>query len=297
MSRNRTATTLILGAVGLTLLSACSFGGATARTEDGGRIDPKGADISLTAKEINGVGQVLTTDGGLVVYRFDDDTAEPSKSKCDENCADLRKPLIVNLAVKTDGLEAKTVGAVTRTDGERQATVNGQPLYTYAKDTAGSAKGQAVDGKWFAATPTGGRAGQAAAGEPSGKKAADKKQLLVADIAELGDIMTYSLNGGKSAPIYLTQNDAESADDPTCVGACAEQWIPVPFDPAIVVSGGIDKKLIGSVKRKDGIEQLTINQWPVHTYVGDRGIVSIQGHLKDDVWYLFTPKGEPLGVE
>jgi predicted lipoprotein with Yx(FWY)xxD motif len=46
------------------------------------------------------------------------------------------------------------LAVITRSDGVKQVTYKGSPLYRYAADTApGDAKGQGVGGVWFAATP------------------------------------------------------------------------------------------------------------------------------------------------
>ena len=49
-----------------------------------------------------------------------------------------------------------TIGTVKRPDGSTQVTYNGHPLYYYAPDSsAGQARGQGIDGVWFAQTPNG----------------------------------------------------------------------------------------------------------------------------------------------
>lgn len=47
-------------------------------------------------------------------------------------------------------MDASLVGTVTRTDGTKQVTLVGLPLYLFASDSnAGEAKGQAVGGVWW----------------------------------------------------------------------------------------------------------------------------------------------------
>jgi hypothetical protein len=49
-----------------------------------------------------------------------------------------------------DGVDPSLVGTVTRTDGTKQVTLAGLPLYLFASDSkAGEAKGQAVGGVWW----------------------------------------------------------------------------------------------------------------------------------------------------
>ena len=45
-----------------------------------------------------------------------------------------------------------TIATITRTDGKKQVTYNGAPLYYFAADAAaGDTKGQGLNGKWFVA--------------------------------------------------------------------------------------------------------------------------------------------------
>jgi predicted lipoprotein with Yx(FWY)xxD motif len=49
-----------------------------------------------------------------------------------------------------------TIGTITRSDGTKQVTLDGRPLYTYSGDTgAGTVTGQGVKGIWWAVSPSG----------------------------------------------------------------------------------------------------------------------------------------------
>jgi len=50
------------------------------------------------------------------------------------------------------------LGTVKRPDGKRQATYAGSPLYRFAADRSGQARGQGLAGVWFAVTVAGGAA-------------------------------------------------------------------------------------------------------------------------------------------
>jgi hypothetical protein len=60
------------------------------------------------------------------------------------------------------GVNQKLLGSITGTDGQKQLTLNGWPLYTYAQDSkAGDTNGQGVGGIWWAVTPAGAKASAA----------------------------------------------------------------------------------------------------------------------------------------
>ena len=82
-------------------------------------------------------GVTATPDGlndskGMPLYTFARDTT-PGKSACNGPCVAAWPPLLATPADKDMG--AWTV--ITRDDGSKQWAYKGQPLYTYAKDTAG----------------------------------------------------------------------------------------------------------------------------------------------------------------
>ncbi|HET9170753.1 MAG TPA: hypothetical protein VFN97_15055 [Actinospica sp.] len=110
------------------------------------------------------LGQIVTTGSGRTVYRFDLDTANPSKSNCSGSCATYWPPVLVTGSgmPSVTGVSSSQLGEVTRSDGSKQLTLAGWPLYTYAGDSGpGTASGQGIDasgGKWWAVTPTGAKA-------------------------------------------------------------------------------------------------------------------------------------------
>jgi predicted lipoprotein with Yx(FWY)xxD motif len=63
-------------------------------------------------------------------------------------CTQVWHPLAATAAAGSTG----SLGTVTRPDGTQQLTYKGQPLYTFAQDGAGEAKGEGVKdvGTWTA---------------------------------------------------------------------------------------------------------------------------------------------------
>ncbi|GAA2518362.1 hypothetical protein Ahu01nite_074820 [Winogradskya humida] len=118
--------------------------------------------VQLTATRLEGLGKILVNGAGLTLYRFDEDTAKPSKATCNGECAAKWPPVTVKAGGKIfiAGVAKKDVGVVKRDDGALQVTVKGWPVYRFAKDVkAGDAKGQGVGDTWFGVRPDGGKAG------------------------------------------------------------------------------------------------------------------------------------------
>ncbi|MGW2863522.1 hypothetical protein [Streptomyces sp. NPDC001205] len=130
---------------------------------------PPSADTLSTAK-VDKVGTVVVDGKGFVLYRFDKDTAQPvPRSNCYGACAAQWPPAPATGRVTMKGIDKSLVGTVTRTDGSKQLTLAGWPLYRYAQDDQPhEAYGQGVGGIWFAATPTGAKAASGATGTTSG---------------------------------------------------------------------------------------------------------------------------------
>ncbi|WP_197085084.1 hypothetical protein [Saccharothrix sp. ST-888] len=116
--------------------------------------------VQLTAGSANGLNPIVHDGAGFTIYRFDKDSAKPSKSTCDGACATTWPPVLVQPGSKifVDGVPTSKIGIVTRTDGTRQVTIGGWPVYRFSKDTApGQTNGEGVGGTWFAVSPSGGK--------------------------------------------------------------------------------------------------------------------------------------------
>lgn len=101
------------------------------------------------------LGSFLVDGKGMTLYLFTKDT--PNTSNCYEGCAAAWPPLLAEGApVAGDGIDAALFGLTDRSDGTRQVTYNGWPLYYYVKDlNPGDITGQDVGGVWFVLTPAG----------------------------------------------------------------------------------------------------------------------------------------------
>ncbi|MER8184812.1 hypothetical protein [Kitasatospora sp. NPDC094015] len=143
--------------------SGTQSGGAAQSPATGG--DGKAALQTASSATL---GTIVTDGNGYTLYRFDKDTAKPPMSNCNGGCATTWPPAPATDNPQLKGVDSKLVGTVTRADGSKQLTLNGWPLYRYAPDTKpGDTKGQGVGGTWFAAAPTGAKAGASAAPSPS----------------------------------------------------------------------------------------------------------------------------------
>ncbi|CCH34021.1 hypothetical protein ABZ816_09375 [Actinosynnema sp. NPDC047251] len=120
---------------------------------------PAGSSVTLVAKSVPKMGDVVQDGDGRTLYRFDKDTPNPPRSNCEGTCAETWPPLLATGgAPALEGVDPALVGTVKRADGTEQVTLAGWALYAYAKDEApGQWKGQGVGGTWFVVQPDGKR--------------------------------------------------------------------------------------------------------------------------------------------
>ena len=117
----------------------------------------------LTVTTDGSLGKILVSAKGWTLYRFDGDTAKPSATHCVAACAKAWPPVVWTGKVQGAGLKSALFGKIKRPDGTWQVTLNGWPLYRFAKDTTpGETLGQGVKGKWYVSTPIGKKAKAAA---------------------------------------------------------------------------------------------------------------------------------------
>jgi predicted lipoprotein with Yx(FWY)xxD motif len=145
--------------------SAAAAGASSAASSAAASSAPASASGALGMTTINGTA-VVTNSKGQTLYWFAPDTS--TTSKCTGACATYWPP-VTGPVTAGPGVTG-TLGVITRSDGTKQATYDGHPLYTYVGDTApGQAKGNGKNlsgGLWWEMTVSGAK--PAAAGGSSG---------------------------------------------------------------------------------------------------------------------------------
>ena len=150
---------LAAAGVAAVAMSAAACSSSSSSTSAGSGTPP-----ALKTATVNGVS-VVTNAQGFTLYSFDPDTA--TTSKCSGACAQIWPP-VTGPAAAGQGVSG-TLGTITRSDGSKQTTYDGHPVYTYTADNGpGQANGNGLNvdgGVWHEVTAS----GQAApAGTPGG---------------------------------------------------------------------------------------------------------------------------------
>ncbi|HSX08849.1 MAG TPA: hypothetical protein VLF93_01740 [Candidatus Saccharimonadales bacterium] len=95
-------------------------------------------------------GKYLTDFQGITLYIFDKDTQ--GKSNCEAACAKAWPPY--SSGATAQSTFPTNIAVITRSDGSKQFTWKGMPLYYFASDTkAGDLMGDGVGGIWHIVKP------------------------------------------------------------------------------------------------------------------------------------------------
>jgi len=150
------AAAAVIGLAGCAGNSNSSSGGGNSGLQAGSGGTAQTAALS-TVKSAS-LGTIVTDSKGRTVYLYTKDTASPSVSNCSGQCAQNWPPVPASSAA-VQGIDKSLIGSITRSDGTKQMTLAGWPLYEFAGDSgAGDATGQGKGGVWFAVTPSGTKA-------------------------------------------------------------------------------------------------------------------------------------------
>ncbi|GAA3029427.1 hypothetical protein GCM10020000_02550 [Streptomyces olivoverticillatus] len=113
--------------------------------------------------------------------------------------------------------------------------------------------------------------------------------MSVADNAGLGKILV----DGQGRTLYRFNKDSAWPMKFACNDACLDTWKPAkPVDKSKVRD--IPEKLVSTVTRPDGTEQLAIDCWPVYWFTGDSKAGDVNGQGKQGLWFAVDDKGKKI---
>ncbi|UKA75107.1 COG4315 family predicted lipoprotein [Arthrobacter sp. FW306-07-I] len=134
---------------------ASSAGPSSTSTSSSASSSQAGAAVDLKTASST-AGSIVVDAKGMSLYFFTKDTKDSGTSACTGSCLVSWPPLTTNSGTPAaEGVTGK-VGTISTPDGKKQVTLNGMPLYYFAKDTKpGDTLGQGVGGVWYLSDPSG----------------------------------------------------------------------------------------------------------------------------------------------
>jgi predicted lipoprotein with Yx(FWY)xxD motif len=114
-----------------------------------------GATVSTAA---SGLGRILVDGNGRALYLFEKDSR--GHSACAGTCAAYWPPVLTRAApIAGHNAKQSLLGVIRRSNGTRQVTYAGHPLYRFVQDTKpGQTTGQGLDdfgAGWYVLSPAG----------------------------------------------------------------------------------------------------------------------------------------------
>jgi len=148
---------ILIAALGIAMLVAGCASPASGSPRATG---PQGPTITVSARPLAHVGEVLVDSHGYALYMFVPDAQK--QVTCAGLCAatwpPLKVPADATLAAGP-GVRSALLGSDADPAGGRVVTYDGWPLYTYVADSAaGEDNGQAIEadgGLWYTIAPSG----------------------------------------------------------------------------------------------------------------------------------------------
>ncbi|MEU0434310.1 hypothetical protein ABZ153_22210 [Streptomyces sp. NPDC006290] len=145
-----TGTALFLSAATVAYADGSSHG--SAGTVQAARSAVSASSSATVSTKSGPLGKILVNSKGHTLYLFQAD--KTNKSTCNGDCAKAWPPLKAHgKPTAGGGVNSKLLSTTTRSDGSKQVTYKGHPLYTFIDDTkAGQTNGQGLDAfgaKWY----------------------------------------------------------------------------------------------------------------------------------------------------
>ena len=156
MTRSRKTGGVAAMAAAAVLVAACGGSGGASSSSSAPASSGSAAATVRTAK--GPVGTYLTDASGRALYLWLAD--RDGKSHCSGRCAKFWPPLTTKGTPKAaGGVSAEDLGTVPRSQGAKEITYKGHPLYYYVQDTAPNMlKGQGSNNfgaTWWLVAPSG----------------------------------------------------------------------------------------------------------------------------------------------
>jgi predicted lipoprotein with Yx(FWY)xxD motif len=97
---------------------------------------------------------------------------------------------------------------------------------------------------------------------------------------------------GRGRTLYMYGKDTPGSGKSVCTGACLTAWPPVIATGAPTVTGVTGT--VGTIDTPDGKKQVTLNGWPLYTYVKDAKAGDTTGQNVGQVWFVLDKTGTPV---
>jgi predicted lipoprotein with Yx(FWY)xxD motif len=103
------------------------------------------------------------------------------------------------------------------------------------------------------------------------------------------DIVTY-----QGRTVYRFEADENKPSKVNCASDCLDIWPPLLTNGSEIKLAGVDRALVGTVTRADGLVQVTLNGWPLYLFHEDQKAGDVNGEGVGGNWSVIRPDGKPV---
>jgi predicted lipoprotein with Yx(FWY)xxD motif len=207
-------------------------------------------------------GNYLENGSGFTLYMFGKDKPGNGTSACTGACTGVWPPFYASTVNVPSGLSSSNFSTITRSDGSKQTTYNGWPLYYYSPDSSAGAMGgegaNQYGGLWYAIPPTMQQSGGLIIGGP-------KYSLGVAYKPSIGIYLTNS----SGFSLYYRSTDSPNSGKTTCTtDTCEANW-PVFYNATLNLPPGLDSSQFSTITPYNSTKIVTYNGYPLYYWAHD----------------------------
>ncbi|HEX8114779.1 MAG TPA: hypothetical protein VF516_43915 [Kofleriaceae bacterium] len=242
-------------------------------------IDGPAAAVTLKLANSTTLGNYLADSSGRALYLYSKDfpatsgaAANPAVSNCSGGCLTAWPVFHADTIAPGPGLKAADFGELTRTDGTKQTTFHGWPLYYFASDTQPSdTKGEGVGNVWFVLR------------DPF------YSMLVMSSPAAGGPTLYLSTPEGMTLYYYTPDTVGTGSTPPVsaCTGACLQAW-PAFLATAAVLPSKVAASLT-SFDRGGGVMQSAWKGHPLYLFATDKKPGDVKGDKVGNIWFVVDP--------
>ena len=208
----------------------------------------------------------LTDADGMTLYYYTLDTN--GQSACYGGCEKAWPVFYTETISVPDSLKASDFGTVTRTDGTKETTYMGWPLYYWYQDKKpGDMSGEGVHDVWYIL----------------------KVPAYTVMIGTSKAVGNYLVDGNGDSLYYFTK---DSVGMSACSGDCIKAW-PAFTASSIVVPSVLNASDFSTIKRTDGTLQVAFKGWPLYYWAKDKQRGDVTGQNVGKVWFVIDPARFP----
>ena len=131
--------------------------------------------------------------------------------------------------------------------------------------------------------------GSASSTSSSSASASASNAALKTASTSLGKVVVDS--GGRT--VYVFDKDTAGSGTSACTAACLAKWSPVQATSGKPTGTGVTGQL-GTIKRDDGTEQVTLAGMPLYLYSGDAKAGDVTGQGVLGIWWVVGPHGTKI---